>query len=84
MAKLIIVLDRLESLDKHELAQLDRAIAQLLQHSGRVKFMLLSKVFKPGPLLDNALLVDQDTAYRGKLEGGRRRLAARRSLLTRH
>ena len=69
-AKINIVLDHLESLDKHELVQLDRAIAQLLQHSGHARFMLLSKVFKPGPLIDNALLLDQDTAYRGKLERG--------------
>jgi hypothetical protein len=65
-AKTMIILDHLEFFDNHELVQLDRAISQLLQYSGQVRFMLLSKVIKPGPLRDNALLVDQDSAYRGE------------------
>lgn len=65
-AKTMIVLDHLECLDNHELMQLDRVISQLLQCLGQVKFLLLSKVIKPGPLRDNALLVDQDTAYHGE------------------
>jgi len=64
--KTVIILDHLDCLNNHELVQLDRAISQLLQHSAQVRFMLLSKVIKPGPLRDNALLVDQDTAYRGE------------------